>query len=223
MKPVRRVSEDTMKPVSVIDRVTHQARKTARQQGPRFQTRNRWCKICFPTRTSPASGTPSHLPTASWKQRRKKSTPTPSVSLWGWLSSAAHPRWQPPCMVLISSPLSPSDTRCEQRLTKDGRKTPIRQVYDLFQYIPAGFPFGECPDKRWIIKNHRGAVRVGGLAAGCCAFGQRLPFFWQEHFPWITALSLCELIIIIWKQLVLISSRKCVKIRLPCGRVFSSG
>lgn len=32
-------------------------------------------------------------------------------------------------MVLIKSPLAPSDTRCEQRLTKDGKKTPIKQVY----------------------------------------------------------------------------------------------
>lgn len=37
-----------------------------------------------------------------------------------------YPRWLPPLMMLIKNPLSPSTTRCEQRLAKDGKKTPVR-------------------------------------------------------------------------------------------------
>lgn len=36
-----------------------------------------------------------------------------------------YPRWVPLCMALIKNPLSPSTTRCEHRLAKDGKKTPV--------------------------------------------------------------------------------------------------
>lgn len=48
-------------------------------------------------------------------------------------------------MVLIKSPLSPSDTCCEQRLTKDGKKTPIRQVYAFITGYSGGFPVFASP------------------------------------------------------------------------------
>lgn len=86
-------------------------------------------------------------------------------------------------MVLINSPRSPSDTRCEQRLTRDGKKTPIRQVYGFISAHSAGVScFAESVRG---VKNGKAGLPLRRSWPEAAIFG-------QVHFPRVTAFPLCD-------------------------------
>lgn len=103
---------------------------TAKQWEPRVRTGNQYCRTCFPSHSGRASGSPTHQLTMFWKRNRDQDKSMPSeINVYSYVSCyvcKTYPRCVPLCNVLIKNPLSPSTTRCEHRLAKDGKKTPVR-------------------------------------------------------------------------------------------------